>query len=218
METTTLSKKTTYKVLYTFTHTLSHPSKMPCHGYNLPAHYCKVGSLLRKIMNSVCSKCYALKGRYVFPNVLEAMEKRFKALENPSWVEAMTALIDKKEKSGFFRWHDSGDVQDLSHLLKIAEIAKNLPHITFWLPTREYAIVQKYMANHEKPKNLTIRLSALMLDKEGPTAFAKRLGLCTSGVSTDEGFTCPSSKQDGKCGDCRACWNPSVFNVNYKVH
>ncbi len=56
--------------------TLSKPSKMPCHGFSTPADACQVGSQLRKIPGSVCAGCYALKGRYRFPNVQRAMEFR----------------------------------------------------------------------------------------------------------------------------------------------
>ena len=47
--------------------TLSEPSKMPTYAYSIPAKYCITGSKLRMIANSTCSKCYALKGRYIFP-------------------------------------------------------------------------------------------------------------------------------------------------------
>lgn len=215
MNTTTFK---TSKQAEAIVHTLSAPSKMPGHAYSIPAFRCKVGSLLRKVKGSICSKCYALKGRYVFQNVIDAMEKRFNSLTHPLWVEAMTFLINKKEKSGFFRWHDSGDLQDVGHLSKIVEVAKNLPHIKFWLPTREYAIVSDYLeAFKTLPENLCIRLSAYMIDGKTPDSVAQRLGVQVSGV-TKEGFTCPAPKQNNSCGDCRACWDRSVYCVSYKQH
>lgn len=200
-------------------HTLSKPSKMPGHAYSIPAFRCKVGSVLRKVKKSICSKCYALKGRYVFQNVIDAMEKRFHSLTNPLWVDAMTFLINKKEKSGFFRWHDSGDLQDIPHLQKIVEIAKNLPHIKFWLPTREYGIVSDYIEKIEGiiPDNLCVRLSAYMIDGPTPDSVAQRLGVQVSGVSSN-GFTCPAPKQGNSCESCRACWDRSVYCVSYKQH
>src|SRR5210317_1228253 len=155
----------TIKELESTVGTLSKPSKMPCHGYSIPASRCKVGMKMRKVKGSVCFYCYAMKGRYVFQSVKAAMEKRFQSLNNPNWAKVMTALIEKKEKSGFFRWHDSGDLQSLEHLEDIAQIARNLPKISFWLPTREYNIVKQYLNKHESfPNNLTVRLSALMID------------------------------------------------------
>ena len=57
------------------------------------------------------------------------------AIKNPYWVDAMTTLINSK-KSDVFRWHDSGDVQDPEHLLKIFEVCENTPDKKHWMPTR----------------------------------------------------------------------------------
>lgn len=196
----------------------SAPSKMPCQGYSIPARYCKTGQKLRKVKDSICSKCYALKGRYGFPNVQNALERRFASLRDSLWIQAMTIAIQGTESSGFFRWHDSGDIQDSNHLDKIVQIARNLPHIQFWLPTREYGIVSAWLkSNGQFPQNLTVRLSALKIEGQPPVTIAKRFGLTTSGVSK-EGFTCPSSAQGNKCLTCRACWDKNVANVNYKQH
>jgi hypothetical protein len=199
-------------------HSLSNPSKMPCHGYSIPASRCITGGKLQKVKDSICSVCYALKGRYVFPNVINAMEKRFQSLFNSAWEDAIVFLIEKKEKSGFFRWHDSGDLQGEWHLQKIVNVALRLPMIKFWLPTREISIVSDWIQKGNKvPDNLTIRLSAFMLDGQPPLAAANRLGLVVSGAS-DTNWNCPASKQEGKCGDCRNCWNKEIFQVNYKKH
>jgi len=198
---------------------LSAPSKMPCRSYSIPAKYCKTGAKLVSVKNSVCSKCYALKGFYNMPNPKKCLEKRFNSIYKPEWVEAMTIAIAHKEKSGFFRWHDSGDIQSVIHLRNICQIAINLPDITFWLPTREYSIVSTYIKLFGAiPSNLTIRLSSLMINGNAPSGIAKTLGLTTSGVSKDKSFSCPAPNQSNKCMDCRACWNKSVKNVSYKLH
>ena len=100
---------------------LSKPSKMPGYAYNLPAWECKVGSKLAKVPGSVCHGCYALKGRYRFPNVKEAMYRRLASITRPDWARTMAADINAR-KSRFFRWHDSGDVQSVKHLLKIFHV------------------------------------------------------------------------------------------------
>ena len=91
---------------------LSKPSKMPGPAYNLPAVACITGAKLVKIPGSVCAGCYALKGRYRFRNVQDALQRRLQAITGPRWVEAMVTLI-KPHK--FFRWPDSGDLQRLEH-------------------------------------------------------------------------------------------------------
>lgn len=197
---------------------LSAPSKMPCYGYSIPARRCITGGKLQKVKNSICSICYALKGRYVFPNVLEAMEKRYQGLTSEKWVDAIVSMISRKRKrKDFFRWHDSGDLQGQWHLDKIVQVARKLPHVKFWLPTREYRIVEDYMRSYTIPDNLTIRLSAFMIDGQPPLALASRLGLTTSGVSL-ESFTCPAYRQNNECKDCRACWDKGVKNVSYRKH
>jgi len=209
--------KLTVKIAEGKVGSLSKPSKMPGFGYSTPAEDCITGSKLAQVVDSICSFCYARKGRYVFPNVKAAMKKRLKALEQIDWVDMMVFMIGKREKTGFFRWHDSGDVQGVWHLEKIAEVARRLPHIKFWLPTREYRFVREWIALGRKPDNLVIRLSAYMMDGKPPTKLAKSLGLTTSGVMR-EGFSCPASTQGNECADCRACWDESVQNIDYKKH
>ena len=212
----------TIKALQMQVGSLSNPSKMPGFGYSTPAKDCQTGSKLAEIVNSICSICYAKKGRYIFPNVQNAMQFRLDSISKIDWIDCMVELISKKQSKlpegqrEFFRWHDSGDIQGVWHLEKIAEIARRLPEINFWLPTREYRFVREWLATATKPSNLQIRLSAYMIDGKPPTELANRLGLTTSGVS-ENGFNCPAPKQDNACGDCRACWT-SDENINYKSH
>ena len=107
------------------THTLSKPGKMPGYAYSTPAHECQTGTKLRGVPGSVCFKCYAYeRGRYRFQNVKDAQYKRLEALKHPQWARAMAIQINSK-KVKYFRWHDSGDVQNLDHLRKIFEVQVN---------------------------------------------------------------------------------------------
>ena len=102
---------------------LSSPSKMPGYAYNLPAWECVTGVKLQAVEGSVCSGCYAMKGRYRFSNVKDALTRRLKSLDHPQWVEAMTLLVTHySRKVPFFRSHDSGALQGASHLKKIYEV------------------------------------------------------------------------------------------------
>ena len=102
---------------------LSKPSKMPGWSIGLPAKECKTGGKLQAVPGSVCYDCYALKGCYVFKVVQDAQYRRLAAIKSPQWVDAMAHLINSK-KPDVFRWHDSGDVQDLDHLMKIFEVCE----------------------------------------------------------------------------------------------
>ena len=130
----------------------------------------------------------------------------------------MATAILKTEASGFFRWHDSGDLQGVWHLEKIVAVCKLTPSVKHWLPTREFAFVRQFLERGGKiPNNLTIRFSALMFDGPAPESLAKRCGVQVSGAS-QSAFTCPASSQGNKCLTCRACWNKKIFNVTYKKH
>lgn len=199
---------------------LSQPSKMPCRSFGLPTSVCTKGQILQRVTNSVCASCYAEKGRYTFPNVQEALERNLRAWSHPDFVPAMIECIRKEEKSGYFRWFHSGDIPNWRGLLKIVAIAYALPEIRFWLPTKEYSLISRYRETIGAfPGNLTVRLSGYLVDGPAPVALATRLGCVTSTVTTDpESATCLAPKQNGKCLDCRACWDSSVQNVSYKKH
>ena len=225
-----MSKSRTRKQLEAAVGGLSKPSKMPCHGYSIPAHRCITGSKLRLQSDSTCSACYALKGRYVFPNVLEAMERRFHILmkDMNKWVDDMVELISRFEKSGYFRWHDSGDIQSVEHFQAIIDIAFSVPHVKFWLPTRELRILRDWATLNkgvELPSNLTVRLSSYFVGSAmNLPAFLTEAGVKLSTVGLDDVTDdvhfnrCPAQKQGNKCQSCRACWDRSVYCVDYPLH
>jgi hypothetical protein len=199
---------------------LSLPSKMPCNSYSIPAAECKTGTKLAKIEGSTCYNCYALKGNYNFSNVQNAMYARFATVQSMMWVEAMTLTIAIFEKTKYFRWHDSGDIQDVEHLEKICKIAEYLPMVKFWLPTREYSIAFSYEGI--VPNNLTIRFSSHMNNSYKEIANKE----CASVTISDESMAkegtaiCHATRKESshKCEDCRACWDKDVKVVAYLLH
>jgi hypothetical protein len=142
-------------------------------------------------------------------------------MENLSeWTANMTELLSRKyaRKSAsekYFRWHDSGDLRSVEHLSAIVEIAKNLPDIHFWLPSKEYAIVRQSLRNLEIPSNLVIRMSAPMIGQE---VFSAGIFTNASTVGTGKGFQCEAYSRDGKCGPCRACWDTEIPSIDYPQH
>jgi hypothetical protein len=193
---------------------LTKTTKLPCYSYSLPAKECKVGGKLRDIKNSTCSTCYALKGMFTLPAVQKAHYRNLEAINSDTWVSEMVILITKKEKSGFFRWHTSGDIQNLQHLEKIIAICNATPTIRHWLPTRERAIINSYTGII--PDNLTIRLSSTMID-----VLQDSNKFTTSTVHKNHaafGQDCLAPKQNGSCLDCRSCWNKEIKNISYLQH
>lgn len=191
---------------------LGEPSKMPGYAYGISAKMCQVGAVLATVRGSVCSKCYAMKGHYRNKTVEAAHSKRLNSLTHPLWVDAMVFMIQHR-RCDYFRWHDSGDIQSLEHLEKIADVCWATPSTKHWLPTREQGYVNEYLKKHlDFPENLCVRVSATMIDGPAPTDFNQ-----TSTVVT-ENFTCPSSLQENSCGTCRKCWDRGEKNVAYKKH
>jgi hypothetical protein len=194
---------------------LGKPSKMPGLSYGISAKQCKVGSKLAKVPGSVCNGCHALKSNYQYPSVAAAHQKRLDGLASISWVDSMVKLISSSGEA-YFRWHDSGDLQSLQHLLDIVRIAEQLPNVSFWLPTKEKGLVYKYRDTFgDFPANLCVRLSAAMVNITAPAYSGN-----TSTVHTIDaiGSECPAPKQGNKCLDCRSCWNRDIKNVSYKLH
>jgi len=188
------------------TGSLTRTSKMPGLSYSLPAWECKTGSKLRKVKDSVCSMCYALKGNYTRYKAIKAAQYvRLKSIEDSRWIEAMTAQV---QRSTYFRWHDAGDVQDLSHLKKIYAVCEATPNTKHWMATRE-AWIKDHLDS--KPENLVIRFSPPMIGQRNES-------WPNSSMVVLKDASCPAPSQGNSCGDCRACWNPAVKVVSYGKH
>ena len=200
--------------------TLSNTSKMPAFSWGIPIEYCNTGMKLAKIDGTICNKCYAGKGCYIFPAVKAMYQKRYDAILMNEWVDYMAELItqkykNKKKEDRYHRWFDSGDVQSFAHLMKIFEVCELTPHIKHWLATREYQLINQLDVK-DVPKNLCLRVSATKVDSPPP-----KFWKWTSGVHKDKrhkGRECPAYKQEGQCKDCRACWDRRVKQVSYKEH
>jgi len=197
----------------------SNPSKMPGYATGIHAKYCITGSKLVKIPGSVCSNCYALKNRYAMPNVSEANERRYhiqmRAIKDKEfralYIKAWGAILKKEE---WHRFLDTGDLQSHGHLQLFVDIATDNPHVHFWMPTREYTLVNTYLGT--VPSNLTIRVSAHMVDHVPPSS--KFVTSTVHNANAPIGKECGAYTRGGHCGSCRWCWSGKVENVSYPEH
>jgi hypothetical protein len=198
---------------------------MPCPSFDLPAgKLCPTGKKFINVVGSVCKGCYARRGYGAFPAPQRVKLANFKATLKATkskvarriWVDSLVGLICASD-TRHFRWHSSGDLISLEHLYMVAEVASRTPEVKHWLPTREIDFVRKYEAETFFPSNLTVRLSATMIGE-----VLGDEGLPTSSVSSGIGFKCPATyfkKEKGSaCGTCRACWQASTQNIDYKRH
>jgi len=209
---------TTLKQAREIAGSLGAPSKMPGFAYGISAFNCKTGSKLAQVKGSVCEGCYARKANYKYPSVVLAHAKREANLASPQWIDSMILQIQRAD-TDYFRWHDSGDLQSTGHLKAIVQIAYALPNVKFWLPTKEKGILATAKrAGLVIPDNLTIRLSAAMVDSEAVNReLTGNVSLVQDKVELS-GFHCKAPSQQGKCEDCRACWNKSIQTIVYFKH
>jgi hypothetical protein len=221
--TAAMTKKAANEIVGRFSDT----EKMPCLSWSTPASSCITGAKLVKVPGSVCSGCYAMTGRYRFSTTQVALTRRLEALQR-AMVDSdfralfISAFVTMLEGAPFFRWHDSGDLQGHGHLDLICDIARALPGTKFWLPTREYAMINTYLG--ALPSNLVIRVSAHLVDGSAPAGFSNTStvhgkGQAFTGVECKAASRADRAKKIGpNCGSCRACWAPEVNNISYPIH
>ncbi len=211
------------KVLIANCGTLGNPSKMPGFSYGLPARInCNIGGKLALNKLSTCFYCYAdNRNNYAYPSVKKSQTNRLSKLDNlPLWTVSMIQLINRECKrinEFYFRWFDSGDIQGMSHLLAIIEIANKLPNVKFWLPTKEYNLVANL--DIEVPDNLVIRVSHPMLNLVfKPGKYSNTSSVLNADNMHKAANLCPAPKQGNSCLECRKCWNKSIDDISYKLH
>ncbi len=197
---------------------LSAPSKMPWWGWSISAKHCVTGKKLHQQPGTTCEHCYALKGRYMFPNVTSAHDRRLQALSHPDYVEAFVSVLSHlyKGTEDRFRWFDAGDLQSVDHLRIICDIARQTPQVRHWLPTREYSFVREYLrSGGDVPENLVIRMSHNLVG-QAPSGRLFDLPFSTVDVNRADIHQCPAPTTENKCASCDACWTKK--DINYHAH
>ena len=201
--------------------------KMPFYSYGLPVKNCITGSKLAKIKKldkiPTCKLCYAKRNMYNTTAVKKSHAKRLKGINHPYFVKAMIYEINhltknQKEKK-YFRWHDSGDLQSMKHLLKLIKIALSLPKIKFWLPTNERKFIKSYLRSKKSfPINFNERISSIFIDHEPIKKHEFNTSSLFKKIKPINSKICYSYKRNNQCGSCRACWNKNISNIAYKSH
>lgn len=178
----------------------------------------------------VCNSCYARQGKYTVTNVAHAQQVRFEwamtslRLKDGEFVRHMIAAIRKDclspRKSAAYRWfriHDAADFVSVVYVNAWIEIARALPEIHFWSPTRSYRaggrLLDALIRLHAEP-NVTISPSGLTIDGEIPVVPGLAGGSTVTTLHADA--TCGAWKRHGHCGPCRACWTDA--DRSYGLH
>jgi hypothetical protein len=195
--------------------------KLNCPSWSLNPSKCKTGKILSENKKSICSKCYANRMQSFRSNIAKSWDYNYHNYINMTnnrkeWIEAMIYQINyacKKMNTNYFRWFVGGDLQSQEMLESIITIARKMPEIQFWMPTKEYSILR---ANKKRiSKNLLIRVSNPMINprythskhKNTSTSYTKKAPIKLGTVCKE------------LCEPCNyACWKKSVKNITYLMH
>lgn len=208
---------------------LTKTSAMPVSSFSLPARTTCPGAEFT--VGSVCAACYADgRGRYRFPVVKEAQARRLtwtiQALATghfaPTLVERIASLGEH-----YFRLHDAGDFFSAVYVEGWITVARALPAVRFWAPTRSWAIQGRLrrdgdpllgaLRRFDALPNVTVRPSAIFVGDPPPVIAGLSAG---SAVTSDRlAATCPKSlSTPSNCGPCRRCWDDPLVPVTYLKH
>ena len=209
------------------------PSICKDRGLPVPLQYgCAVGQVLARVPGTPCYGCYADERGLYHPQWVEAMVFVLERAFDKQFAEALEEHLDtffcdesrmpnKQEMQdlhtmalhdvAYMRWHDSGDLLDVWHLHMLYEVAEATPYLKHWLPTQDSQIVAR--SDRATPSNMVIRHSSQFVDGK----FKKRWHH-VSGVTTKHDETCHAIRNYNECGDCRECWDDTVYAITYPLH
>lgn len=106
-------------------------------------------------------KCYARKGRYAFPQVVERLEWCYEQSKRDDFVPRM---VDEVYRKGvlLMRWHCSGDFYSPGYTRKVFEVVERSPHAAFWVYTRSWRVpaIRPLLADLAGLPNMQLWLSA----------------------------------------------------------
>lgn len=165
-----------------------------------------------------CKGCYATTGNYRFPNVKKPRMENKQAWKLPNFE---SDFIKALEKESFFRWFDSGDMYSLGLAEKIYNIMVATPQVKHWLPTRmhKFAKFKRILEKMASLPNVCVRFSSdSITGKIIESGNAQNSTIVESVEKTGDFFTCQAYQNDGKCNQCRACWNKDVKTIAYPAH
>lgn len=203
---------------------LSSPGKMPCKSFSLQAVETCPGMFLPSgEVKDICKGCYATKRAYTWKDAKRVREDNFEETKKPTFVADLVSLILRQKKK-YFRWFDSGDIYSNDFLDKVYTVCKLTPEIKHWVPTKSRDLFdQETWKKLESLPNVRVRFSSDSISgeysKEHGSAVIKNAELVFEDIKPSKKlFPCPSSRQEGKCLNCRACWSKKIDVVVYKYH
>lgn len=168
--------------------------------------------------------CYACKGCQVFANVQGAYYRNLRLYrDNPDDFFEQIYCKVKSSKLPKVRLFDSGDFPDVDFLVRLVNLCKKTPDVSYMAFTKKYELVNEYIdKNGDLPDNLNIIFSAW--DKLWEIPNPHELGVAYVNFDDKElnpdlpknAFVCPGRKST--CSDCGICWSKKLKAVVFKQH
>ena len=176
----------------------------------------KIGRVLNVSLPPVltcanCSECrflcYDIKACLQYPNVIDARARNLAILraDRAEYFKRIDDRLSRRRKNKFFRWHVSGDIVDSDYLARMIETANNHPDFVFWTYTKNYRVVNEYVAAHGGsrdaiPGNLSIMFSEWRgMPMDNPYRFPEFSVVFKNDPVKPVGHYCP-----GNCDVCKA--------------
>lgn len=153
-------------------------------------------------------KCYAAKIERLRPSVRKAYGKNLLILKDDPdayWREVEAAIM----MSRFFRFHVSGDIPDMSYLVRMVGVASRQPHCQILCFTKKFELVNEFLdSGAVLPENLHVIFSGWKgLDMVNPHKLPEAHVKYKDGTTTARPDAIPCS---GNCTDCArtdgGCW------------
>lgn len=153
-------------------------------------------------------KCYAAKIERLRPSVRKAYGKNLFILKDDPdayWREVEAAIM----MSRFFRFHVSGDIPDMSYLVRMVGVASRQPHCQILCFTKKFELVNEFLdSGAVLPENLHVIFSGWKgLDMVNPHKLPEAHVKYKDGTTTARPDAIPCS---GNCADCArtdgGCW------------
>lgn len=206
---------------------ISNTSKMPCPSWSTQAIDTCPGARKKPVKGltdqialvDACIGCYARFGNYNRPNVKNARVHNGEDWKRENWVQDMVEFLEDHDR---FRWFDSGDCYHLDLAWKILWVMVRTPWVEHWLPTRMYKFEKFQFVLHVMAglPNVCVRFSSDSVQGETIDPFP---GSNTSTIDHPDRIkvwdhVCMAYTRDGKCGDCRMCWDKDIPVITYPQH
>lgn len=139
----------------------------------------------------------------------------------------------KSNNINVVRYTESGEIESFDQFMHLYRLAKDLPHVKFYLYTKNYVVLREFFNDHVLPDNMVVLVS--IWGDHGVAAweeFKKYKNVKCFAVNSDidTPYTCPAYRKDKngktyrvktdavKCGNCKLCFDSKAKVIKCLEH